>query len=249
MFPGRALCRAVVAVTLLAQYSRAQTAPDTARSLQDHLEYVAYSEITSIADPDAKREASEKFLDRYKGSRYQSAVEDLNLQSWQLAAAQAILAQDDSNLIALEIVADSYLQNEKEPRKLMVYARKILAVLDEQPDQEGFTGVEWTTRKALLTGRAYWMMGAASIRRHKYEKADKSLRAALPYLKDDSHLLSSALFDLSWANYQLGKLADAIHFSRECTRVDGPYRAKAAQRLQAIRAQAASLNRNQGAAE
>jgi hypothetical protein len=65
----------------------------------------------------------------------------------------------------------------------MAYAGKILAVLGEQPDQEGFTGVEWIVRKALLTGRAYRMMGAASIRQHEFEKADKSLRAALPYLK------------------------------------------------------------------
>ncbi len=249
MFPSRALCRALAAIALLAQYSRAQTTPEIARSLQDHSEYVAYSEITRTADPEEKREASEKFLDRYKGSRYQSAVEDLYLQGWQLAAAKTILAQDDSNLIALEIVADTYLQNEKEPRKLMAYARKILAVLDEQPDQEGFASVEWTARKALLTGRAHWMMGAASIRQHKYERADKSLRAALPYLKDDSHLLSSALFDLSWANYQLGKLADAIRFSKECTLVNGPYQAKAVKRLQEIGAQVASLNRNQSTAE
>lgn len=205
MVPNRALLRGLLAVALLAQCSRAQTTPNSARSLQD-------------------------------------------LEGWQLAAAEIVLAQDDSNLIALTIVADSYLQNEKEPGKLMAYAGKILAVLGEQPDQEGFTGVEWIARKALLTGRAYRMMGAASIRQHEFENADKSLRAALPCLKDDSHLLSGALFDLSWANYRLGKLSDAIRFSKECTLVIGPYQAKAVKRLQEI-TEAASLNRNQGTAE
>ena len=205
MVPRRALYRGLLAIGLLAQYGRAQTAPNSARLPQD-------------------------------------------LEGWQLAAAEAVLAQDDSNLIALTIVADSYLQKEKEPGKLMAYAGKILAVLDEQPDQEGFTGVEWIARKALLTGRAYWMMGAASIRRHEFEKADKSLRAALPYLKDDSQLLSGALFDLSFANYQLGKLSDAIRFSKECALVIGPYQARAVKRLQEI-TEAASLNRNQGTAE
>src|SRR5260370_42695112 len=114
MFPSRALCRALAAIALLAQYSRAQTTPEVARSLQDHLEYVAYSEITRTADPEEKREASEKCLDRYKGSRYQSAVEDLYLQGWQLAAAAAILAQADSKLIALEVVAHTRPQNESE---------------------------------------------------------------------------------------------------------------------------------------
>src|SRR5260370_3449723 len=83
----RALCRALAAIALLAQYSRAQTTPEVARSLQDHLEYVAYSEITRSADPEEKREASEKFLDRHKGSRYQSAVEDLYLHGLQLPPA------------------------------------------------------------------------------------------------------------------------------------------------------------------
>jgi uncharacterized protein HemY len=120
--------------------------------------------------------------------------------NWQLAAAESILAQDNSNLVALTIVADSYLQNEEAPQRLEAYARKILTVLDYQPEQEGFASAEWIQKKAVLTGKAHWMIGVASMRQRNYIEADRSLRAALPYLKDDSQLLSLAQFYLRRAN-------------------------------------------------
>ena len=219
-------------------------------ALHDHVDYVAYSAITRIADTGRKREAIEQFLKSHKGSPYQTVLEDLYLQSWResgdsqgtLAAAQRVLQQDDSNLSALAIVADSYLQSEKEPQKLMACARKILAVVEKQPKQEGLSAAEWSRKKAPLIGHAYWMMGTVSMQQDKYSDADKSIRAALPYLKDDSRLLSTALFYLGWANYHLGNLPDALRFNRQCTLVQGPYQAQAAKSVQVITAQIASQN-------
>jgi tetratricopeptide (TPR) repeat protein len=219
-------------------------------ALHDHVDYLAYSAITQIADSGRKREAIERFLKGHKGSPYESTLEDLYLQGWResgdaqgtLAAAQRILQQDDSNLIALAIVADSYLQSEREPQKLMAYARKILAVIEKQPKQEGLTAAEWSRKKAPLIGHAYWMIGTVSMQQDKYSDADKSIRAALPFLKDDSRLLSTALFYLGWANYHLGNLVDALRFNRQCTLVQGPYQAQAAKSVRVISAQIASQN-------
>jgi tetratricopeptide (TPR) repeat protein len=225
-----------------------------AGALHDHLEYLAYSGLARIADPGRKREAIEEFLKSYKCSPYRTAVEDLYLQSWResgdpqktLAAAKRILEQDDSNLTALAIVADSYLQSEKEPNKLMAYARKILAVLDKQPKQEGLTDVEWSRMKAPLKGHAYWMIASVCMQQNRYSDANKSIRTALPYLKDNSQLLSTALFYLGWANYQLGNLSDAVRFNRQCALVKGPYQAQASRSVQVIGAQVDALNRNRG---
>jgi tetratricopeptide (TPR) repeat protein len=219
-------------------------------ALHDHLDYLAYSAITRIADTGRKREAIEQFLKSHKGSPYQTAAEDLYLQSWResgdsqgtLAAARRILQQDDSNLTALAIVADSYLQSEKEPQKLMACARKILAVVEKQPKQEGLTAAEWSRKKAPLIGHAYWMIGTVSMQQDRYSDADKSIRTALPYLKDDSRLLSTALFYLGWANYHLGNLPDALRFNQQCTLVKGPYQAQAAKSVRVISAQIASQN-------
>jgi hypothetical protein len=228
----------------------AARAAGSSGALHDHVDYLAYSGIARIADAGRKREAIEQFLKSHKGSPYQTAAEDLYLQSWResgdpqgtLAAAQRILQQDDSNLTALAIVADSYLQSEKEPQKLMAYARKILTVLEKQPKQEGLTAAEWSRKKAPLIGHAYWMIGTVSMQQDRYGDADKSIRTALPYLKDDSRLLSTALFYLGWANYHLGNLSDALRFNRQCTLVKGPYQAQAAKSVRVITAQIASQN-------
>jgi tetratricopeptide (TPR) repeat protein len=219
-------------------------------ALHDRVDYLAYSGVAGIADTSRKREAIEQFLKSHKGSPYQTTVEDLYLQSWResgdsqgtLAAAQRILQQDDSNLTALAIVADSYLQSEKEPQKLMAYARKILAVVEKQPKQEGLTAAEWSRKRAPLIGHAYWMIGTVCMQQDKYSDADKSIRAALPFLKGDSTLLSTALFYLGWANYQLGNLPDALRFNTQCAQVKGPYQAQAAKSVHAISAQLTSQN-------
>ena len=228
----------------------AARAAGSSGALHDRVDYLAYSAITRTADTGGKREAIEQFLKSHKGSPYQTAVEDLYLQTWRessdsqgtVAAAQRILQQDDSNLTALAIVADSYLQSEREPQKLMVYAKKILAVLDKQPKQEGLTAAEWSRKKAPLIGHAYWMIGTVSMKQDRYAEADKSIRAALPYLKNDNTLLSTALFYLGWANYQLGNLPDAIRFNKQCSLAKGPYQAQAGKSAQVISAQIAPRN-------
>jgi hypothetical protein len=223
----------------------------SAGALQDQLEYLAYAGVARIPDAGRKREAIEEFLKSHKGSRYKTAIEDLYLQSWResgnaqstLAAAKRILEQDDSNLTALAIVADSYLQS-NEPKMVMVYARKIRAVLEKQPKEEGLTEAEWSRKRAPLLGQAYLMIGNASMQLDRYSDADRSFRAALPYVQDDSRLLSTALFYLSWANHQLGKLSEALRFSRQCALIKGPYQAQAAKSVQAISAQIASRDRD-----
>jgi hypothetical protein len=129
---------------------------------------------------------------------------------------------------------------------LMAYARKILAVLDKQPKQEGLTDAEWSRMKAPLKGHAYWMIASVSMQQNRYSDADKSIRMALPYLKADSQMLSTALFYLGWANYQLGNLSDAVRFNRQCALVRGPYQAQAARSVQVMSAQAAALSGDRG---
>jgi len=232
----------------------ATRAAGSSGALHDHVDYLAYSAITRIADRGKKREAIEEFLKSHPGSPYKTAVEDLYLQSWResgnpqstLAAAKRILEQDDSNLTALAIVADSYMQSEKEPNKVLAYARKILAVLNKQPKPAGLTDAEWSRKKAPLIGHAYWMIGSVSIQQDRYSDADKAIRAALPYVKDDSPLFSTALFYLGWANYQLGNLSEAIRFNQQCALVNGPYQGQAARSAQVFSAQAASRSRELG---
>ena len=75
------------------------------------------------------------------------------------------------------------------------------------------------------------------MQQNRYGQADRSIRAALPYLRNDARLTSTALFNLGWANYKLGNIADAIRFTQECSRLKGPYQEQAVKNLAVIRAE------------
>src|SRR5258708_26928038 len=110
----------------------------------------------------------EDFLQRNGNSSYRTAVEDLYLETWRaggdahatLAAAKRILVQDESNVLALTLVAEDYMQGENMPKRLLAQATNILILLDKQPNSEGISAAEWEIKKSLLRGRAHWMLGS-----------------------------------------------------------------------------------------
>ena len=220
---------------------------EIARSMGSYMENLAYSEVLKTEDPAQKMARIEKFLERYKNSGYRTALEDVYLDAANtsggsqkaLAAAKKILEWDDHNLVALMVVAENYLRSGKEPGRLKESAEKILVLVDRQPKPEGLTAPQWSKKKAVLIGRAHWMLGRAATQEDKYRNADVSFRAALPYLKGDNQMTSDALFYLAWANYQLRNYSDAMRFNTECMRIDGPYRAQAAKNLEVFRAETA----------
>jgi tetratricopeptide (TPR) repeat protein len=218
---------------------------EIARSMGSYMENLAYADVLKTEDPAQKMARIEKFLERYKNSGYRTVLEDVYLDAANvsggsqkaLAAAKKILEWDGHNLVALMVVAENYLRGGKEPAKLKETAEKIVALVDRQPKPEGLTVAQWSKKKAVLSGRAYWMIGRASMQADRYREADASFRAALPYLKGDSQMTSDALFYLAWANYEMRNYSDAMRFNTECMRIDGPYRAQAAKNLEVFRAE------------
>jgi hypothetical protein len=118
----------------------------------------------------------------------------------------------------------------------MSYANRLLAVCKTRQPVE-LTDAEWSKKKARLTGVSLWLIGSAALQRDRYKDADKSIRAALPYLKDDLRLTSAALFSLGWANYQMHNFPEAIRFNQLCTNLPGPFKSQAAKNLEVARAE------------
>jgi hypothetical protein len=218
---------------------------EIARAMGGNKETQAYTEILQTQDPGQKQARIEKFVEHYKTSHYRSTLEDLYLEAANksgdarktLAVAKKILEWNDHNVVAWMVVAESYMQSGRESVKLRECAAKVLALLEQQAKPEGLTEAQWSKKKAVVTGRAYWMTGRANMQEDKYAQADTSLRAALPYLKGDSRVTSDALFFLAWANYELHNYSDAMRFNTECMRIDGPYRGQAAKNLEVFRAE------------
>ncbi|MEK7753481.1 MAG: hypothetical protein AAB654_16275, partial [Acidobacteriota bacterium] len=72
-----------------------------------------------------------------------------------------------------------------------------------------------------------------------------SLRAGLPYMKDNQQLLAGAYFYLGLAAFKLGdtkppdtaRLLDAIKFNQQCAAIKGPFQALAQRNLKVIKSQ------------
>lgn len=71
----------------------------------------------------------------------------------------------------------------------------------------------------------------------KFAQADRSIRASLRLLRGDAKLTSTAPFNLGWANYKLGNIAEAIRFNQECAQLKGPFQEQATKNLAVIRAE------------
>ncbi len=123
---------------------------------------------------------------------------------------------------------------EKEPERLLGYANRVLAAMNRTSKPVELTDVEWKRKKTRLTGVALWLTGSAALQLDRYSQADKSIRAALPYLKSDSQMTAAALFYLGWANYQMHNYPDAVRFNQQCLALKSPFQDKAARNLEVI---------------
>lgn len=218
-----------------------------ARQLRTNLGYAEYREILGTPDAPKKLAMIEDFLRRNKESDYRHAAENLYLATCRaagdarktLAAAERILKLDENNEDALMILAESYRQSDKDPAAIISYGSRVLSIL-QGPKPIELTGSDWDHKKALLTGHAYWLIGGAFLQQNRFSQADKSIRAALPYLKGDSRMTSAALFYLGWANYQMHNYGDAMRFNQQCLLIKGPYQEQAARNIEVIRSEASS---------
>jgi hypothetical protein len=109
-----------------------------------------------------------------------------------------------------------------------------------KPKPEGVSDADWEKKKTTMIGLAHWMAGMTASGQNRLAQADKSLRAALPYIKDNEQLLAPALFQLGLANYQMGRgknraqLQDAISFLKQCAAIKSQYQAQAQKNVNVI---------------
>ncbi len=146
-----------------------------------------------------------------------------------------MLATDQSNEDMLLVVADSYLQNKREPEKVHAFAEKIVALMGSKPKPEGVSDADWQTRRNTFTGVAHYMSGKLYYTQNNFAAADRELRAGLPVVQES--LKPEMLFYLGVANYKLEKVQDAANFNRECAALKSPYQPTCTKNLAAMRTQ------------
>jgi tetratricopeptide (TPR) repeat protein len=217
---------------------------ELAPQVLSYTEYLEYTDILRTTNRAKRLELMAEFLECNPKSIYAPAVQRLSLTTWReidpgkaLAIAEKIVEKDQTNEDALIMVAEHYMLRERDLDRVTSYSEKVIALVEQGTRLEGISDADWAKKKGLLTGRANWLIGSVAMQQNRFSQADRSLRAALPYLRGDSRLNSAALFYLGWANYKIGNVADALRFNQECARSKGPYQDQAAKNLAVIRAE------------
>jgi tetratricopeptide (TPR) repeat protein len=224
---------------------------------KQHLEYVkgvdTYSEYALFAmaiklkDPKQIAELGAALEHQNIKSQYMPQMSGIYLsaltQSKQNAcpAAEKLAAANAKDVDADVIAANCSLQQKQYDRAL-AHATHIIDALGARPKPEGLSDVDWSSRKAMLLGRANWIAGIAYANQSKLGPADKALRAALPSVKGEPQMAALALFNLGLANYQMGKaigdkskMKEGLQYFQQCSDIAGPYQDQASKNVAAIK--------------
>lgn len=214
----------------------------TAKRTQAYAESCWYSVARQTTDPRARlvllqaleqRNPLSPYLENL-ASEYFEAYRQLGDTEKALAMAQKTLWSDPNNVDMLMAIADHLFRTDNAREKVVAYSTKVIGILQKKPSDKS---------TSQLLGTAYYMAGISSSLLTNYLKADKMLRSALNYLRENQALEAAALYHLGVANYKLtgsGNLArsrDALQFMRRCAAIKSPFQAQAVKSAEAIKSE------------
>jgi hypothetical protein len=145
-------------------------------------------------------------------------------------------------------VMASNAQAKKQADRAISFANRLVAAATSRPKPEAESAADWERQKSIWLGRGYWISGVENGEKNLYALSNKSLRAALPYIKGEQGLMGPALFYLAVSNYQLGTMTnnkkqvlEGAAFSDQCAAIVGPYQDQAYRNSMAMKGAAAKM--------
>jgi hypothetical protein len=148
----------------------------------------------------------------------------------------------------LLLVAASNAQAKKQADRAITLANRLVAAANARQKPEALPAADWERKKSVWLGRGYWISGVSNGEKRLYALSNKSLRAALPYIKGEPALMGPALFYLGVDNYQLGKMTnnkkqvlEGAAFSDQSAAVAGPFQDQAYRNSMAMKSDANSM--------
>lgn len=159
--------------------------------------------------------------------------------------AEQVLATSPDNEDLLLLVAEHYFKKDDQPNKVITYSSRVISVLENKSCPQGVSQDEWLKKKAQYLGAGYFMAGIVHGQREHYALADRLLRDALPYAKENNQMLAAALYTLGVANYKLAeqspddrvRIHDALKFVEDCAALKTSYQERAQKYVDSIKAE------------
>jgi hypothetical protein len=161
-----------------------------------------------------------------------------------VAAAERLTEAEKGNDDTLLYLASIYLETKTNQDNIIPYTTQALQLLEAKQKSEGVSDEDFAKQQTLSKGLAHWIQGIHYATRNQWVNTNRSLRTALPLVKDNPTMSAAAYFYLGVANFEIGKkskdhkeIVDAVKFTETCTRMSSPYQAQARQNLAAIKSQ------------
>ena len=228
--------------------------PDWTRQMNFARDNLAYSEyslaILAAAQTDLQKrnELALALQQRNPKSQFLALAKPAVIDLATLNPAEALrlaeqgLVDNPDNIDFLMTVADHDMSIEKDLPRVLIYALRILDLLQGKPQPAELTPAQWEKKQAKFTGWANWLAGVVYGKQARYGLSDRHLRASLGYIQDNSRLTAAAYFYLGYDNYALasqladkGRAIEAVRFSKLCADMDSPFRSLALRNLEALR--------------
>jgi len=204
----------------------------------------AYKDAVTAKNPAERVKLLEAFLKEHPQTKHADDIEITVFLAYReqgdaakaLAAAEKLVAHNDTREDAMLLVAESYFKSARDPNLVVSLSKKAIDRLSKAEKPEGMSDADWARNKTAETTQAYYMIGSVNFQAEKWEAADQAYRAALPNLTDP-RFRAEVLSSLGWANYKLKNVSDAIKFYVDCTNIPGPFQLAASKTLNTITAE------------
>ena len=222
---------------------------DFAKQVDTYTEYSLYAsaiqetdagKVMKLADTLEQRNPKSQYIEMIM-PRYSAMARQAKAMPAAVAFGERAYQRGQFSEDMLLLMADQALQTGKEQAKVIQYSEKAIEVMGSRPKPEGVADADWERKKNVTNGLAYWMAGTTLSGQGKFAQADKTLRSALPLVKDNEQLYGMALFHLGLSNYRMAQasknktqIADAISFSKQAAAIKGPLQAQAAKNVKVM---------------
>jgi tetratricopeptide (TPR) repeat protein len=221
-----------------------QATRDCGANARQANEAEAYKEAVTTKNPVERVKQLESFLVNHPHTTHAADIEITIFLAYReqgdaakaLAAAEKLVAHNDTREDAMLLVAESYFKAGKDPNAVVTLSKKAIDRLNKAEKPQGMSDADWSHNKTAGLTQANYMIGSVSFQAEKWEAADQAFRAALPNLTDP-RFRAEVLNSLGWANYKLKNVSDAIKFYIDCTNIPGPFQLAAAKTLNTITAE------------
>ena len=214
--------------------SKSKEEVDYAKQVATYADYSLFRAAAEQTDPKMTVELGEALAARSPDSEYLPKMANLLFLAYRqtgasdkaFTLAERTLAADQSNPDMLLVVANSYLEQKKDPAKVHAYSAKVVELMTPKADDK---------TAPMIIGVAHYISGKQYFNDNQFAPADAELRKALPLVESNAALKPEVLFLLGVSNFKMEKIQDAAGFFRSCSALKSGFQAEAAKDLARIK--------------